>query len=280
MDASLAQAISEYYKMKQRYDDRLTRQKQRIIRNPSLDQKAKRQKFKQIRPKCVKCGKFGGTVFKNENGILTAICGSQEPCELNIKINRGQYINIRAEEELVTQEQDRVRSEIIETKLDLLFNYTDEPTALKRFETLRSQLNAFSKGILDIRKELINIVDNKNDKEALVEAEVALEIQRRQLEDLSKAYRVGNDGVRLLGSERSQAGIIKDMVEKYVSQIRPLADQIRKLKYKYSGIVHPDEPPFPLGDGILLVEEPYTFDQLIVSNEDEDGAGKIISNIK
>ena len=273
MDASLAQAITEYYKMKQRYDDRLNRQKQRIIRNPSLDARAKRQKFKQIRPKCVKCGKFGGTIFKNEDGVLSAICGSQEPCQLNIQINRGRYHNIRYEEEIVTKEQDRFRTDIIETKLDLLFNYTDEQTALKRFNTLRGELNAFSNYLIEIRKDLISIVDNKEDKEALARAEVALEIQKRQLEDLSK-------DVQKLGNERSQSGIIKDMVEKYVSQIRPLADQIRGLKYKYSAIVHPTEPPFPLGDGILLIEEPYTFNQLIVSAGTDDGAGRIISNIK
>ena len=273
MESSLAQAITDYYKMKQRYDDRLTRQKQRIIRNPSLDAKSKRQKFKQIRPKCVKCGKFGGTIFKNENGVLTAVCGSQEPCELNIRINRGNYINMRTEEKLVAQEQDKFRTEIIETKLDLLFNYTDEQTALKRFETLRSQLGAFSAYLIELRKELIEVVDNIDDKKSLAEAKVSLEIQKRELDDLAR-------DISKLGNEKSQAGIIKDMVEKYVSKIQPLADRIRNLKYKYSSIVKEEDPPFPLGEGILLIQEPYTFDQLIVSNELSGGAGKIISNIK
>ena len=57
--ADISEAISNYYKLKHTYEEKLNRQKIRILRNPSLSNREKRQKFQQMKKFCVKCNGLG-----------------------------------------------------------------------------------------------------------------------------------------------------------------------------------------------------------------------------
>jgi hypothetical protein len=248
MEGTLAKDIAEYYKLKQKYEDRINRQKRRIINNPSLSGKEKRQKWKQLKTTCINCKKPGGTVFTNKNHVLTAVCGSTTACDLDIKIDRGNYSNIRSMNQAISDEIDSVRTDIVATKLNLLFNYTDEATALKRFETLRKQLATFSEALIRVRKRYLGIVNDSDNKAALARSEVELFIQQQKLKALGEKFR-----------KDPRPGFVQEMVEAYIATIQPLADEIRKLKYKYSAIETNQET------GIMnLVQDPYTLEQLIV----------------
>ena len=84
MNEELIKAITDYYKLKQQYEDKINRQKNRIIKNETLTILQKRKKIKKLVPVCLNCNKPGGTIFSNNKGVLLAVCGSSTPCELNI----------------------------------------------------------------------------------------------------------------------------------------------------------------------------------------------------
>ena len=89
-----------------------------------------------------------GTIFSNDNRTLRAVCGSSTPCTLNIEINKGRYMNIRELAEKYLDEINNLKIQIIETKLNLLFGYTEEAEVLKIFTLLRERLGNFTETFL------------------------------------------------------------------------------------------------------------------------------------
>jgi len=248
MEPAVDKAISGYYKLKQKYDGINNKKKMNIINDNSLSNKEKRKKFKQIKEKCINCKGLGGTIFSNEGRTLRAVCGSSTPCKLNIEINKGRFMNIRVLAENYLNEINSLKTQIIETKLNLLFGYMQETEVLELFTILRERLGNFSETFIGIRENYLDIVNNTDNLKAIQEAEVALFVEKESLKNLHKSF------------EDSQSpSYINDMVEKYVSIIEPLVNDIRNKKYKRVAIeldhaAHTEN----------LIEEPYTFEQLQV----------------
>ena len=255
------EAISNYYILKHTYEEKLDRQKVRILRNPSLSIREKRQKFRQMKKFCIKCNKEGGSVFQTNGTILTAICGNtNNPCDLNIQINRGTFDNIRNMNDNIIEDVKDVQNDIIKIKLDLLFNYKEENTAISEFEKVRKLLGEDLK-ILDFTKtELIKIIDNPERNAELKEAMNQFYIQKDRLKLLHKEY-----------NTRLDTTLINDMVELYVSKIQPLATKIRNLQYKYCAIETNEKKIHK------LIEDSYSYEELFIVDVDNEPA--IISNI-
>ena len=261
MTVSVSDAINDYYKLKQEYDSKIIIQKYRIIRNFSLSRREKRQKFQQMKKYCIKCNKEGGSIFESNGTILTALCGNtQNPCELNIKINRGSFNNIRNMDKTITDDVKKLQDDIILTKLNLLFNYKNEEESISEFTELRENLSNDMK-ILDFtRSEFIKIVDNPEINKILKQELEHFYLERDKLSLLHKQY-----------IETPTPAIIKDMVELHISTLYPLATKIRELKYKFSTIEINDK------NISKLIQEPYTYEELFIS--DIDDQPEIISNV-
>ena len=248
MEPAIVKAISDYYKLKQKYDESNNSQKEKIIKNKSLSDKEKRQKFKQLKERCINCKSFGGTIFSNEGRTLRAVCGSSTPCTLNIEIHKGRYMNIREVGEKYLNEINNLKVQIIETKLNLLFGYTEEAEVLKIFTQLREQLGEFTETFLGIRANYLDIVNDTENMKAINEAEISLFVEKERLKNLQESF-----------DDSQNPSYINEMVEMYVSTIAPLVDKIRNLKYERVYI--------ETDDGYHtkhLIEEPYTFEQLQV----------------
>jgi len=248
MEPAIVKAISGYYKLKRKYDESNNKQKMKIINNKSLSKKEKRQKFKQLKKKCVNCKNFGGTIFSNEGRTLRAVCGNSTPCTLNIEINKGRYMNIREVGEKYLDEINNLKVQIIETKLNLLFGYAGEAEVLKIFTQLRERLGNFTETFLGIREHYLNIVNDTENMKAINEAEVSLFVEKESLKNLSDQF-----------NDSQNYSYINEMVEKYISIIEPLVDKTRNLKYERVDI----ETDFS-DDTKHLIEEPFTFEQLQV----------------
>jgi len=246
MEPAIVEAISGYYKLKRKYDESNNKQKMKIIKDKSLSKKEKRQKFKQLKKKCINCKNSGGTIFSNENRTLRAVCGSSTPCTLNIEINKGRYMNIREVGEKYLDEINNLKVQIIETKLNLLFGYAGEAEVLKIFTQLRERLGNFTETFLGIREHYLNIVNDTENMKAINEAEVSLFVEKESLKNLSDQF-----------NDSQNYSYINEMVEKYISIIDPLVNKIRNLKYEKVVIEtdYTDETKH-------LIEEPYTFEQL------------------
>ena len=56
-------ALNEYYKLKSKYENEIMKSKKIIMNDSSLSSKEKRQKYLQLKPKCINCKRPGGTIF-------------------------------------------------------------------------------------------------------------------------------------------------------------------------------------------------------------------------
>ena len=253
MDEETSQEIEKYYRMKRLYEKRINDKKKSIIRNKSLSTKEKKQKFMQIVPTCVNCKKSGGTTFdivsddKNSGPFLVAVCSAVKPCNFNMKIDRGRWHNVRISEEDASTRVKNLQTEIIETKLDLLFNFVNEDTAIKNFDEIKRELQQWYKSLVELRRKYISIIKNP---QTIMELDV---LHKEFIESKNELEKKKN-----LYDNEKKPEIARDMVELYISEIRPLVEDIRKLKYKYSGIETDKELHYH------LIQLPYTLPELYI----------------
>ena len=80
-------------------------------------------------------------VFKRENGIISVECGANEPCKLNLKMKLAKFeIYEKAIDEL-KYKIEKVKSEIIKLKLDLLFGFQTEDYTMNKFQPIYTSEN-------------------------------------------------------------------------------------------------------------------------------------------
>ena len=252
MDPEITNAIDNYYRLKQKYDMSIHKKKQKIISNTSLSSEAKRQKIKEIKKICVNCGNIGGSIFKNTESSLIAVCDCNPACNFNINIKRGYFANIRTECYNLYEKIKEIQSSIISTKLDVLFSYRSEDDAIKKFKKLRRDLAGATKLYNTVLKEYLDIVTRGPQAERLGEQKTKLFIAFEQLSEISKTYD------RLDKSVDSGNSLLKEMVEKYVNEILPIVTEIRELSYTISKIEIND-------DHTELIQKPYTIEELYIA---------------
>ncbi len=260
MEENVSEAINNYYKLKHKYEEQITNQKRRIINNNELTKKDKKLKFKQLKINCINCGKKGGTIFTNNNNMLSAVCGNtKDPCNLNININRGNYTNIYDTEVLIQKDIESIRKKIMMLKLDLLFNYSDESVIIKEFNVNKKDISDLTKSLLSIRKEYLSIVDNQDDKVFVNDGNIKLRELKEQLKTLIKNYTSNNN-----------INYINDMVETYIRDIRPLTQEIQNKAYKHMEIYESEHKQH-------LLQNYYNYSDLYVPINNKNEA-KIITN--
>ena len=114
--------------------------------------------------KCINCGNGpGGTIFSQvgigENRKLTAICGCEEKCNLNIEIYMGQSFHLPNYIDYYKERVLQLKRELSEYKYDLLFNLRDEEVVLTEFRTIKDQLAENLDKLLTYKK----FFDKKNE---------------------------------------------------------------------------------------------------------------------
>tara|TARA_B100000686_G_scaffold328643_1_gene388835 strand:+ start:305 stop:1231 length:927 start_codon:yes stop_codon:yes gene_type:complete len=247
--SALDKEIDDFYKLKAKYNERLSKIKQKIKNKETLTKKDKQMEFKNTQFKCINCNKPGGTLFEIKNNKLRAICGASNKCDLNINIDKSTYYNIRDEKTNVEEQIDLIKTDIIKTKLDFLFNYIEESEVIKEFNIQKEDLNIFSKGLVVTKKDYIEIVDNIEKNNSLKESIIALHEKIIQIKDLEKNY-----------IETKNTQLIEDIINIYKIDIIPLNKKIRDLKYSYYNIVKDED------ENNIIIKTPYTLDKLFLQN--------------
>lgn len=249
MAEDLNTKVTAYYKLKQKYDDKIQRQKMRILRDPALSVKEKRARVRLIKKQCINCKKDGGMEFSSSDNMLRATCGNKtDPCDLNIAIRRGDFADIRTLKATFKEEIENGKASIIRTKLDLLFNYLDEASSLEKFQKQREELAQYSKPLELLSARYLDIVNNVANQREIEGLDAQLFILTEELDTLVSRFH-----------DDPQPALVGDMVELYISRLLPIVTKIRELKYSKVGISKTD------GDTIRLVEEPYTLEDLLVN---------------
>jgi hypothetical protein len=249
--ADYVDALNEYYGYKQKYDERYDEQKNAIAKSDTLNMNQKRVKIMQLKRnrKCVACGQSGGTHFTNEDGVLRAQCGNRsQPCTLRIEIVKGKFMSLEELANASLHNADVLKDHIIKTKLDLLFNYTTEEEALRKFETDRAALDQALELYGGFRQKYLDVVRNAERREE-VDALTT---------DFYAAVQSFKDALHQ-GANSNKDSFVRDAVEIYTERIVPLNEGIMRAKYVYNAV----ERDASLGsDMFRLVQKPYTLEQL------------------
>lgn len=259
----LLDAIDDYYKLKHKYEKKYTEDKLKIIKNPMLSTKEKIQSFQQMKKLCIKCKQSGGTIFTNNNNKLKAVCGHQvNPCKLNIDIDKGSYQTSVDLSVMLNNIVDEEKSKIIKIKLDFLFGYISEETAVAEFNKLKSNIIRSSESLKNIETKYLDIVDNKEKKNILEEKNIELHKTILEIKELYKNFK-----------STKNLAFIKSIVELYISNILENAKKIRELKYNFNDI---EKISTDTDEINYLIQKPYTIEQLEIALN----KGKVNSNKK
>ena len=258
-EKKLNDAILDYYKLKEKYENKYKQLKLKIINNPLDSIKEKQQKFQQMQKLCINCNNKGGTIFSNRNGILRATCGHiSNPCKLNIEINPGKYLNSEDLAFKLKNNLDIKKLEMIKIKLDFLFGYISEEKALENFNILKTEISKDEEQYRTVEIFYLNKVDNSEKNNLIKEGKKELYSQIEKIKEFIKVYNINKNKI-----------LLKNAVEVYTDNIIPLLENINNLEYIERTVNKID-------DQNVLVQKSYTISSLeypIIS-------GKIIVNKK
>ena len=241
--------IDEYYKLKRKYESTLSDKKNNILKNDELNMKQKRDKFEKLKIRCINCEKPVNTIFSINDGVLSAICGSKtNPCNLNIKLNRGKFIDIRELISVFQNSVDDIKDSIISTKLDLLFGFNTEDETLVKFKELKGELTNDLETLAQDKVKYINIVGNLNNKPLLSSNMTIFYQLVSTIKNSIKEY-----------NESGNINLIKDVISLYQKDLKPILEKISSLTYKERSVeVDTDNNKF------YLHRKPYLLSDLLV----------------
>ena len=240
--ADYDEVLMRYYTLKSEYEAKRAAQKNRILRNITLSTAAKRQKLMRLQAKCISCGKNGGTIFSNTDGTLSAVCGhTGKPCSLNIKIVRKQAMPSNEVADLFKEGVERSKKGIMESKLNILFDYVSEEKGLSMFSDVKEQLDSDSKTFTKAVDMFYDVVENKTRDSDLKAKKLELYLLVREMKEMLEQYKTGGEDATLAA-----------ITNLYSDRLVPTAVEIRNLKYQYSGVERLDD------DVHKLLQEEYT----------------------
>ena len=219
--------INEFYKLKNKYENIIHKNKTKIINNPTLSWKERQTEFKKIKPKCINCKRPGGTAFitklNKDNGFreLRSFCMARERCNLNIVIQLGR---IELLSDSIVEIEDIVRGSkehIIDSKNQLLFNYILPERALTIFEEEKVQISEWTGLLESYLERYILVTDNE---ETTLKLNESIERSYEFIQQIKTAitqFKTTDD-----------VQFVKDAVNIYITNLKPILDEAQKLKYR------------------------------------------------
>jgi hypothetical protein len=233
---SAESALNEFYKLKNKYENEIMKNKKIIMNDISLSAKEKRHKYLQLKPKCINCKRPGGTIFSvkyyknedNEYRELRARCGIiADPCNLNITIQTGIYVSLPETIKRIEDEIKESKNIIIDSKNRLLFGYITTESAIQDFNDEKEIVDTYTSLLESYLNTYIKITDNAEKNNELKES---LEQSYILIQEIKESIRLYNQ------TESTQ--YIKDAVTIYITKLQPLFKKIMELKYKQSFVYY------------------------------------------
>ena len=251
--------INEYYRLKSKYESDIEKNKKKILNNKIFSIKEKKSEFKQLKPKCVNCGKPGGTTFaslvnKNENGKfreLRAFCKALEPCGLNINIAVGNFENINDLLKMIEETIRESKNEIINDKNKLLFGLITTENALDNFESQKNMIKDFTSLLENYLQIYIKITDDPEMKTKLDEELEKSYILIQQIKIAIKNF-----------NETNSMDFIRSASNIYVNELKPLLSIILKLTYKETKVVFNES-----AGTYHLIQKKYSIKDVEINND-------------
>jgi len=262
-DIDVNDALYKYFTLKGKYEKLRNINKRDIYKKGLKNGIGKRKILNQIntcRHICINCKNPGspeGTIFKVTDRTYTAICGADHPCSLNIRIFAGVFSDLYYFLTTFQASVEESKSNMIQHKLDSLFNYVKEADSIARFKEIMDVYNGDNEIVRDIREDYNNIYNNKEREEKITEKRYEIESAKSKINEWLDEYRsTGNREVlttamefyanellpevrnlRFLVNEINEVNILKSSNKKgYLEEKRllfQLKNQLSKIDYTF-----------------------------------------------
>ena len=243
------EAIENYYKLKKQYHNQYLKQKNKILKT-NKSNKQKSLELKKIKLKCVNCKQLGGTIFSSKNRVLSAICGADNKCNLNIVIEKGSFIQKDDIIDMFDNEIINIKEKIIITKLNVLFKLKTEEEMLNEFKALKEEYNQRNETLQQIKQQF-----NFAEKKVLLLQQTKL--LNEELKEFKNLIKESKELEQTKNITHSKA-LLQDAMEKYVNDILRLQQNIRNLNNEFIFIDSSYETPIQILNEIQLLKEKYT----------------------
>ena len=241
------EVYDEFNKLKKQYDDKIKQAKKDFIKKkPGASKQEKKDNLVNYKKKmkCLNCKKLGGTIFTDES----AKCGAEEPCKLNISLQKPSTIDLPYQIERLTNIINEQKRIITEYKLDLLFGLDDEEVILNEFQQNKDNLETLLSTIVELkeyydkRNTLVEVPQINPDTGEVISGPFGEKIWVSRKETLDKKQKKLNQlinefkkNIKAYKKENVLIGktkILTDSIQIYKNVIVPLQIEIRDLKYQ------------------------------------------------
>lgn len=230
---SVENALIEYYKLKDKYEDKYDSKKMSVISDGTSTISKKKENVARINAtrKCIICRAEGGTMFTDNNRILKAVCGNKSnPCGLNIEISKGKIGCVENLIDASYKKIEKVKEDIIKYKLDLLFKYITDAQLQQKFGEAKGELEAEMVKYEKLYSTYIDVLNNPEKVKNIKTYNTEIYTYVEQIKQVMKEYAISNDKQQL-----------KTVIELYLNHIIPIAEKIRNTTYLYNDIEYNDE---------------------------------------
>ena len=268
MKQNIKDAIEEYYRLKQGYDGKFNQEKRTILNNDRLNKKSMRAALSKITRKCVSCGKSGGTSFTQEDRLLRASCNAVSQCSLDMEIDIGEYEHITAAKKSFSELYEKSRTDIIKTKLNMLFGYITEEEAAEIFAVQKEEYDTAKRDMKMVDEIITDILHSGRNKKDVETITNNIGTIKERISDNIKSY-----------NDTGSPSIINDIVDTYNDELYPETLNLRTTVYVKNEIECSDGTVRQgmCENGIYkLVQEPYLYSEAEIEYKEP----AIIKNIK
>ena len=215
------ESIQEFFRLKNEYDTKLRKMK-RTAFDRAIGRRAGAKAAARVRAPCVSCKRAVGTVFARHDGRYTAVCGDKDkPCSLDIQIFNGDFFNLFELLELYKNDAADRQEKVIMQKLDTLFNYTTEQSAVAKFKEELEEYNFTTKMQQDTMRRYKELYDNEDHRAKINRA-------------VQESYRI-REGIQTLLDEYLKTGnreYLVAAVERQIKDLTPVIHSLRMLNYE------------------------------------------------
>jgi hypothetical protein len=225
---SVEDAVNEYYRLKNVYETSYYEKYiAPIVKASKKSKREKRVEFSKLpKAECVNCKRNVGTTFvigeKSFNRVFSAKCGDTvEPCPLNINIVNGKYNTFADEIVRYDDDIDKLKTNIIKEKYNIMFGYTPEENGINNFTSMSNELKDTTLLTGHIIEKNI-LVNNNPEKEELLRKSATIFGNDYLMQFKQMVDQFNQDG---------NAAIMTEAAKFYTDEMVPRLKEIQGLKY-------------------------------------------------
>ena len=214
------ESINDYFKLKTDYETKTRKMKKNAFEKGVTIKDAKKR-ANNVKVPCIYCKNNVGTRFFIQDNYYMAICGNNtKPCDLNIKLYKGEYISFDYALDTYSSGIQDDKQDIIVTKMNSIFKFIDDDSANVKFEKDLQRFNETSelyKEVLHDYDEIYNNFEKSKQIDRKMEQIFQIRENIKQLEDEFK--KTGNRKILITA------------MEMYNRDLLPAYENLRLLKY-------------------------------------------------